>query len=246
MRKLLLITCLMWLAFCSQSWAPTNIAATNDGRLYSMSTNYFTGRDQTTADAVGTIWFSIGQYKTNFYFNFRSFASFALPNMSSLTSASLFVNGMSDSSVVNFEVYLHTSTYSNPLVIEDFDQFNGWRLSAAYNGVILNDVWNASSYSADWNELVFNDAGIDSVFVYKNATFRLVAISKNDYIATAPANPASSEYVTFNTTFTANSEPYLSIVYQEAPTGFAGKVSGVSTPAKVSSVALPLKISGVQ
>lgn len=191
---------------------PTSVMATNDGIVRSLfaGESYTVTRDKTAGDFTAATSFTMGQNYTTNYYVFRAFASFVLSAMSSLSAASLFLNGRTDESTTDFGIYLLTSTYSNPLVVADFDQFDGWQASGAYNGTVLNDTWNSSSYSADWNEIVFNAAGLAAILAKQNDTFKLVAISKEDYDNSEPTGP---EDIRFESSLTVGEEPYLSITY---------------------------------
>ncbi len=195
---------------------PTSIIATNNGYAYSDNTDpptYTDARNAITGSAKATNMFSVGQL-IDFRIG-RGFASFVIPDMSSISAASLFLEGNGDASVVDFEIYINTSTYSSPLVKEDFDLFDGWQASGAYNGSILNNTWNSSSYSATWNEIVFNAAGLAAVLAKKNDTFKIVVLSKEDYNS---SEPTDAEWINFESATTAGKEPYLSITYTLAPT----------------------------
>ena len=189
------------------SAGPTSIIATNDGRIRNNDATYTTARNATAGNYTDAS-FIIGQSST-YYIN-RSFASFAIPDMATITSASLFLYGNTDGSTVDFGVYILTSTYSNPFVVGDFDLFSGHQASGAYNGTVLNDLWNTSSYSASWNEFVFNADGLSAVLAKKNDTFLMAAISKEDYDNSANTD---TEYVWFENSTVAGKEPYLSITY---------------------------------
>lgn len=198
---------------------PTSVTATNDGVVVNSDEVYDTARNAVTGSGTWNTTVQIGQVLSdNIY---RSFFSFAIPDMSALTATSMFLEGNSDLSTTDFEIYIHTSTYSNPLVVEDFDLFAGHQASGAYNGTVLNNTWNSSSYSATWNEIVFNAAGIAVILAAKNATLKLAAISKEDYNDSAPGG---SERIIFESSATAGKEPYLSITYtppySNPPTGF--------------------------
>lgn len=188
---------------------PTSVVATNDGFLRASDVVYVTARDLTTANnAVNTTLNNIGQ--TNNYWVMRPFFSFAIPAMGSCTAGSLFLEGGTDASTTNFGIYLHTATYSNPLAVGDFASFNGHQTSGAYTGTILNDTWDTSSFSLNWNEIVLNAAGLTAVLAKSNSTLQLVALSKEDYDNSAPTG---DEYVRFESSITAGKEPYLSITF---------------------------------
>ena len=184
----------------------TSVTVTNDGRVYANNATYTTARNANAGTADGSI--QIGQ--TTGYYVIRSFFSFAIPNMATLTTASLFLYGYSDDSTTDFAIYLHTSNYSNPLVGEDFDQLDGWRASGTYVGTILNNSWNSSSYSTTWNQIDFNADGLTAILAKKNSIFKMVAISNEDYISSQPTQP---ENVWFLNSANTGKEPYLSITF---------------------------------
>jgi len=220
---------------------PTSVTATGDGSAYGPpDTNSDVARDS-DGSSYFTSWY-VGTYLSATYYKYyRGFGSFAIPNMSALNSATFMFYGMSNSSIVDFEIYLHTSTYTAPVSADDFIVFDGRRAAMTHNGTILNDVWNSNGFALDWNTIYFNAAGLAAILAKKNSTFKMAAISKRDYIFTTPED---EEYVVFYGSGTSGKEPYLSITF--TPPGFAGKVSGVSAPAKVSGVTSPLRISGIQ
>ena len=198
----------------------TNVIASNDSYIRNSNATYTTARNATAGDNTGATYHYVGaQNGGSVYYMWRSFASFAIPDMATLTAASLFLYGSADASTVDFDVYIHTSTYSNPLVVADFDLFTGHQASGVYNGTILNNAWNSSSYSATWNEIVFNAAGIAAILAAKNTTFRIVLISKNDYDNTAPGVD-TNEYVRFKTSSSAGLEPYLALTFTAGGTNF--------------------------
>jgi len=198
---------------------PTTVITTNDAYIYVTNGTYVTARDAVTGDAVYTTILGVGQI-TDFTV-MRNFFSFAIPDMTTLTSASLFLEGNSDNSTTDFEIYIHAATQSTPLVKEDFDLFDGHQASGAYNGTPLTDAWSSADFSPEWNEYIFNNDGLAAIFAKKNDIFKIVAISEEDYNSSAPV---ANEYVTFETSATADKEPYLSITFllvPNAPTNFA-------------------------
>lgn len=189
---------------------PTSVTtSTNDGDAFSSNASYSTARNATTGAGVATTRMAIGQ-GTEAFSIYRGFASFAIPNYTSIISASLFLYGRFDQSATDFDIYIHTSTYSNPLVKEDFDLFDGHQSSGAYNGTVLNNTWNTSSYSSTWNEITFNSSGISAILAKANDTLKIAIISKEDY---DNSEPSGAEYVGFQTHLESGKEPYLSITY---------------------------------
>lgn len=185
----------------------TTITAKRDGYLYSYNDDYATGRDAT--DATGEIreTITVGQRLKYVY---RAFMSFEIPNMANLSAASLFLEGNSDESTADFEIYIHTSTYNGDPSISDFTLFDGRQSGSAHTGTVLNSTWSSSSYSAEWNEIVFNSSGIASILAAKGTTWEIVIISKEDYDNSAPAG---NEVVAFDSSVTADKEPYLELTY---------------------------------
>jgi len=105
---------------------------------------YATARDATTANSNETYLY-IGQNGPATNDILRMFSSFAIPDMGTLTSASLFLYGINDLSNVDFEIYFLTSTYSNPLVADDYDLLMGIK-QAGIHWHCLNNAWNSSSW----------------------------------------------------------------------------------------------------
>jgi hypothetical protein len=196
---------------------PTStVVATNDKGIRNLSlVSYVTARDAAAGEYVYDQP-TVGQaFNVDTWYVYRIFASFAIPDIPAgavLTAASLFLYGYYDASTDDFDAYIHTSTYSNPLVKEDFDLFDGHQASGAYNGTILNNAWNSSSYSATWNEITFNAAGLAAILAKENDTFKMAMISKNDY-----DNTAATDYYDacqFYPSTEVGKEPYLSITFQ--------------------------------
>ena len=187
---------------------PTSVVASNDGYLYGYDASTYNTARNASSGRGPNVAYGIGQ-STGFTVQ-RAFTSFAIPDMVSLTSASLFLYSYNDVSDVDFDLYIHTSTYSTPLAAGDFDLFDGHQASGAYTGTVLNDAWNSVSFQYDWNEITFNASGLSAIIAKKNDTFKMVLISKEDYDG---SQPAASEYSLFRSSSTVGSEPYLSITY---------------------------------
>ncbi len=195
--------------------ATASVIATNDGLIYTGASTYVGARDVTAGTAVQTTDFTLGQQYVNpTYYVVRDFASFAIPDMSALTAASLFLYGYEDGSTTDFTAAILTSTYNNPLVVADVDQFDGWQSSGAYNGTLLNDAWSSTSYQAGWNEIAYNAAGLAAILAKKNDTFKIAILSSRDYAGTACTG---DEFIRFYSSVTAGKEPYLSITYDTYP-----------------------------
>lgn len=138
----------------------------------------------------------------------RSFMAFPIPLMATISACSLYVDGNSNSSDTDFNVNIYGArSYRSTVTTADFNKFNGWASSGAYGGTILNDTWNTASYSDNWNTLVFNAAGRDSVLAAKSDTLWIALLSSRDVAAT---QPSGIESISFSGTGTV---PYLSITY---------------------------------
>ncbi len=201
---------------------PTSeITAANDGYAYSNNSTYTTARNAGTGTGNTDTLIIIGQqYATYTYSVRRGFLSFSIPGAASVSACSLFLYGDYDGSTVDFDVYIHTSTYTNPLAKEDFDLFDGHEASGQYSGTILNDTWNSADFlSADWNEFTFNNDGLTAVLGSQGNTFKVAMLSKEDYDSSQPGS--DTEWVRFNSSYTEDKEPYLSITYTPPPTPVA-------------------------
>ncbi len=217
----------------------TSVETTNDGTIYKNNIGTYSSARDVIAGSLGS-WNEVGQNFTggNQYEVKRSFLSFAIPNMGSISAASLFLEGQYNGTSSPFNIYIHTSTYSTPKVSEDFDQFDGWTSGFAHTGTILNSAWGSPLYSAGWNEIVFAAAGRTAIFAKRNDTFKMAVISDEDYNYSPPAD---SERIQFATSADANREPYLSITYTEA----GHEVMGLEGVSEVMGVESVVEIMGV-
>ena len=200
----------------------TESEAIRDGRIAPASSNYSAVRD-TTAGYTNANMVSVGQTKQSetFYSVKHSFFQFPLPElMSSVLACTLYVYGSDNQSTTDFEIYIHGANAYRPLLANpDYINFNGRRTGQAHNGTVLNDTWNSSSYSATWNQIIFNAAGLDSMEATGPDTLAVAMISKEDFDNSAPTG---NEYVVFESSSEAGKEPYISFSYVGAsPAGFA-------------------------
>jgi hypothetical protein len=191
--------------------ATENIQVSNDGCIIINNSSYIDARNAAAGDTALTDRIDVGQ-TVSLPGVRRGFVSANLPAMSAVSAASLFFYGRGNNSIVDFNLYIHTSTYSNPLVKEDFDLFDGHQASKVYTGTVLNNTWNSVSYSSTWNEITFNAAGLAAILAASGSTVKLALISENDYTSTVPSN---YEYVSLWSTYTAGKEPYLSLTYTQ-------------------------------
>ncbi|MDD5353034.1 MAG: fibronectin type III domain-containing protein [Candidatus Omnitrophica bacterium] len=187
---------------------------TNSGNVIKGSTVTFLGaRDATSGDAITSDMIMVGMRDSLHYDTWnvwRSFMSFPIPSsINAVSACSLYVYGNTDNSLDNFGIYLvGAKSYGNTLTTADFKLFNGWQSSGAYNGTILNNTWNTSSFLLnDWNKIVFASAGLDSLKLATGDTLRICMISKEDY---DNSEPTWAEYVTFI-------NAYISFTYTVLP-----------------------------
>lgn len=193
---------------------PTSVIATSDGFFYSYDgspATYASVRNVTSASASYTNQLVVGQDASGGFEVYRSPARFAIPNMTSISAASMFLEGSNDTSTVDFDIYIHTAgPWYAGVDIRDFTHFTGWKSSGAYDGTVLNNSWNSSSWSATWNEITFAAAGLSAILAAKNTTLCLVLISKEDYDS---SEPTDWELVSFEPHTVSGKEPYLSLTY---------------------------------
>jgi len=193
---------------------PTSVEATNDGYLLlGAAGSYAAARNAVTATSVTAGLYFGQRYVGGKYYQNRAFFSFVIPDIDNLDAASLFAEGRNNNSKTDFDACILNSTYSDPLVVADFEQFDGWQASGAYNGTVLNDTWNSSSYSATWNEIVFNATGLTDILAGAATTMKFAMISSRDY---ANTTPTGSEYIGFEGSGVGGKEPYLSLIYTVA------------------------------
>lgn len=176
----------------------SSINTTNDGYIYNdYTTVYATAHDATTGwHQHASI--NVGQSASGEYRVYRGFLTFAIPAMANVSSCVLHLDGTANWSNVDFELYIVSSTYSDPIVNEDFD---------LVGATTWNDTWNSSSYSNDDNALTFNSTGLLSILASQGNTLKLALRSKEDVANSAPTD---NELVKF----TSGGNAYLTIIYQ--------------------------------
>ncbi|HDY90271.1 MAG TPA: fibronectin type III domain-containing protein [bacterium] len=193
---------------------------------YNLNATYLTSRNNQTASNQD--FFLVGQ-ALGFIIR-RSFTTFpGLPAIATVSACSLYLEGNSNSSTTDFEIYIFTSTYQAPGTASgDFDSFDGWETSGTYTGTILNEVWNTSSYSVAWNFIEFNADGRTAVKNASNDSLVIALISKEDFYASEPTN---NEFVQFNS-HGSGTDPYISFTYVAGlvpPSNFAIADSATTT-----------------
>ncbi|GAI07542.1 unnamed protein product, partial [marine sediment metagenome] len=139
----------------------TEITAQQDGRVHFYDNDtYQNVRDHFNNGTVNYTVLSAGQWYDSAapnYFVFRGFASFPIPGVYSVEACTLYVNGKTDSSTDDYEIYIiSASEYAPILEADDYQRFDGQQSGSAHTGTVLNNTWNTSSYSSDWNSIVFN------------------------------------------------------------------------------------------
>jgi len=192
----------------------TTITASQDGGTYnSGSVSYANSRDASAATSVSPNYWYVGQKGT--YYVYRSFACFPIPELLTVTACSLYVNGAADFSDTDFDVYIHgASEYKSTLTVDDYPHFDGRQTGQPHNGTVLNETWNSSSYSSDWNVIVFNAAGRDSAEASAGDTLWIALISKEDY---NNSPHTQTEEVVFESSTHETDKPYLSLTYATGP-----------------------------
>ncbi len=196
--------------------ATANVNATNDAsHVYALNADYPTAQGATTGTVSGNL--RVGQYydATPIYGVYRSFLAFAIPSMLDITSCILHLDGQSDNSTTDFNMYIVSSTYTTP-VSEDFD---------LVGTTLWSDAWNSVNYSANDNAITLNSTGLSAVLAAQGGTLRIALRSEKDINATTPTG---SERVNF----TPNGNAYLTITYTEpvyAPTVTTQAVSDITT-----------------
>jgi hypothetical protein len=195
-------------------------AALNGSAYEVLNTATYLDARNAAGNASGTD-ISIGQMRnaTPTYGIWRSFLCFpSIPAMVSVSACTLYTDGASDHSTTDFNINIvGANAWKSVIETADFTRFNGWASSGAYTGTILNDEWSTSSYSANWNALIFNPAGKDSLLAATGDSLWIALLSSRDY---DPTDPSGNEYIGF----TSGASPYISfsyaVVYGNPPTDF--------------------------
>lgn len=213
------------------------VYAAQTGYLTNGNADYLTARNGVTASGIAAagVWV-VGQY-TNVADEYieRMFATFpGAPIMAYATSCTLWVNGNWDESTTDFEINLYAArAYGPTLTVEDFPRFSGWAASGAYSATKLNETWDTSGYSADWNAIVFNAAGLDTLEACSGDTLRVALLSSRDVSATAPSGLERVSFVG-----TGATAPYLSIDFYYPDVHDPGSFRATPIPGAPDSLAL--------
>ena len=185
----------------------TSIVASPYGRASNSNSVYLTARNGAGNDNYAGF-LNVGQVFSGSNHNIdRAFLGIpGIPGMVSASACTLFVDGYTDASDTDFDIYIvGARAWKSALSNDDFTRFNGWAASGSYTGAVLNTSWNTSSFSSNLNALIFNAAGRDSLAAAAGDTLWLAMLSSRDYTPTAPSG---NEYVIF-----AGSAPCLSFTY---------------------------------
>ena len=216
LKYILVVDLILAIALCfvcvNYTFADTTTATgILDGVIIMSNAVYATARNAETGDAVITTFISIGQISAAEFQVNRGFLAFPVPHFDSAEACTLYLNGAKDYSDAEFEIYIvNASDYKSTLATADFDAFSGHQASGAYDGTVLNETWASTSYSADWNKIVFNSDGLSALTGVVLDTLWIALLSKEDYTA---SEPAGSEYMNFDSSENAGTEPYLSFTY---------------------------------
>jgi len=188
----------------------TFTTSASDGYLEEDNGVYLTAQADTTADTVesgGGFALKVGQ-NTDFKI-WRSFVYFdtsAIPNDVEVTSAYLVMNGDTDTSTTDFNIYIQSGmpTYPHdPLVVADYDK-------TFYGSALLSDPWNSSTFVAGNNVMYLNSTGCSAINL--TGYTKLCLRSEEDINA---SQPTTSEWVTFESV-ESGTDPYIVITYAYA------------------------------
>lgn len=208
---------LIFFLLTSTAWCEyLQIIANNDGHVYTSQSTYAAARDASSGTS-GTNDLRVGQTKIDeaTFRIYRSFLSFNIPYMQSVSACTLFVNGNYDFSSTDFNIYIvGAGNYAPTLDNGDFSHFDGRVTGGNDTGTLFSTLgWTSASYSADWNSMgAFGQAGRDSVFATTGDTLRVALLSSRDYYNTEPST-VSNELVIFESSANATFKPYLAITY---------------------------------
>lgn len=224
----------------------TTVQSIIDGSVGNSNAVYPTSRDADSGNDLQELFYlNIGQQHDGIYFYVkRTFISFPIPELISVLTCTLNVDGAIDKSIAaDFDVYIHGAhDYAPTLTLADFSKFNGRQTAQAHNGTVLNDTWNTSSYSAAWNAIAFNAAGRDSIVASSGDTLRIALISAKDFTGTAPGE-STEEYIRFSGSGYSGVEPYISITYEAGGATSKGyKPVGNGDPIKQVDLGKPVRM----
>ncbi len=196
--------------------------------LQGYGADYITGRNLTTSNVA--IQHNYFGYQVAGKVTCREFMNFPLSmSMSSCDACTLYVDGYDDTTV-DFGVHIYGARKSrSTYTTEDYSNFSNWAASGAYDSSkVLNNTWHTSSFSLNWNKLIFNSTGLDSMKVAANDTLWIILLSNTDVAASEPAGNAVIGF-----TATGGSAPYLSFtytgIYQPVPTSFTLSSPAISS-----------------
>ena len=188
---------------------PTSVVTTNEGWIRTESAAWATSRDATTGNLTTTgLWIGTSVVAKVYYVD-RSFFSFAIPEMVSISACSLYLYTQGDYAA-GFSVQTKSATSSTPLVNNDFNNFDGWAVSGDYAGSGLTIPKNEASLSSGWGYLVFNPVGRDTIFAKSASVLKLVAMADND---SSDDVPGGVNQLQFYSADESGKEPYLSMDY---------------------------------
>ncbi len=174
---------------------PHPAAGEGHGRLIKSNSVYATARI-TPADSLSNSAITVGQYKGITNYNvYRGFLQFFIPTLASVEDAYITLEGDTDSSSVDFEIYLYEGTWNNATYgVNMFQSYNATQLNETFEtGTGKNFTTSGSNY------IRFNRAGRDLIKnSYSGTTLRLMLVSKEDVDSSQPGEGIPfSEFVKF-------------------------------------------------
>jgi len=177
------------------------------GRLLNSNSTYAYARTS-PADNISYSAITVGQYKGITNYNvYRGFLQFQIPTLTSIEDAYITLQGDSDYSAVDFEIYLCEGTWN--------DTTYGIDMFASYNATQLNETFETGTgknfTASGLNYFRFNRTGRDLIKdTYSNSTLRLMLVSKEDINSSRPGEGIPyNEFVKFTT----STMPTLTLQY---------------------------------
>ena len=190
-------------------------------------TLYSVSRNSTVANVAFNY---IGQRKFDsgvgiYYYSYRIALTFDLSSVTGTPdSARVVMPVTNDLSTTDFDIRLVEPTFTGTSDNGWYNDFTGWETSGVYTPTYHADAFNTSSLPADTLRISLNEAGLAALNT--GGDTRIFMISSRDISET---EPAGNEYVVLGI-----GSAYMEVWYTVS--GWTGKVSGVTNPAKVMGV----------
>lgn len=188
------------------------LIAAESGYVTDGSTTYLNVRNGngSSGSPITSSVIAIGQvYSDPNYTMYRSYIHFAIPEMIASSACTLYANGGGDFTDTDWTLHIYGARkYRSVLTKDDWVNFSNWAASGTYDSSkVMNESWHTSSYSADWNKIIFNSTGLDSVKAAAGDTLWFALLSNRDVRAD---EPTGDERLYFERT---GNVPYLSFTY---------------------------------